>query len=67
MAWMGCLFRPAPQADTLSSYDATRVLLWYYLHMIYLINFRAVAAVPLAIGGYGAHLAAKIPDSSDRR
>lgn len=35
--------------------------------MIYLINFLAVAAIPLAIGGYGAHLAAKILDSPERR
>ena len=27
--------------------------------MIYFINFLAVAAVPLAIGGYGAHLASE--------
>jgi len=35
--------------------------------MIYFINFLAVAAIPLAIGGYGAHLAAKILESTDRR
>jgi hypothetical protein len=35
--------------------------------MIYLINFLAVAAIPLAIGGYGAHLAAKILESPERR
>jgi hypothetical protein len=35
--------------------------------MIYLINFLAVAAIPLAIGGYGAHLAAKILEIPDRR
>lgn len=35
--------------------------------MIYFINFLAVAAIPLAIGGYGAHLAAKILDIPDRR
>jgi hypothetical protein len=28
--------------------------------MTYFINFLAVAAIPLAIGGYGAHLAPKI-------
>ena len=35
--------------------------------MIYFINFLAVAAIPLAIGRYGAHLAAKILDIPDRR
>ena len=35
--------------------------------MIYLINFLAVAAIPLAIGRYGAHLAAKILGSPERR
>lgn len=35
--------------------------------MIYLINFLAVAAIPLAIGGYGAHLAAEILDPRGRR
>ena len=35
--------------------------------MIYFVNFLAVAAIPLAIGGYGAHLAAKILESQDRR
>jgi hypothetical protein len=35
--------------------------------MIYFINFLAMAAVPLAIGGYGAHLAAKILDFPGRR
>src|SRR5208283_384343 len=35
--------------------------------MIYFINFLAVAAIPLAIGGYGVHLAAKILESTDRR
>jgi hypothetical protein len=35
--------------------------------MIYLINFLAAAAIPLAIGGYGAHLAAKILESEGRR
>lgn len=35
--------------------------------MIYFINFLAVAAIPLAIGGYGAHLAAKILELPDRR
>jgi hypothetical protein len=35
--------------------------------MIYFINFLAVAAIPLAIGGYGAHLAAKILKSPGRR
>jgi uncharacterized protein HemX len=34
--------------------------------MIYFINFLAAAAIPLAIGGYGAHLAAKILESPDR-
>jgi uncharacterized membrane protein YgaE (UPF0421/DUF939 family) len=35
--------------------------------MIYLINFLAAAAIPLAIGGYGAHLAAKILEIPERR
>jgi len=35
--------------------------------MVYFISFLAVAAIPLAIGGYGAHLAAKILDDTGRR
>jgi hypothetical protein len=35
--------------------------------MIYLINFFAVAAIPLLIAGYSAHLAAKILESPERR
>jgi DNA-binding transcriptional MerR regulator len=35
--------------------------------MIYFISFLAVAAIPLAIGGYGAHLAARILESPERR
>jgi hypothetical protein len=34
---------------------------------MYLINFLAVAALPLAIAGYGGHLAAKVLDKSDRK
>jgi hypothetical protein len=35
--------------------------------MIYLISFLAVAAVPLAVAGYGGHLAAKVLDGPQRR
>ena len=35
--------------------------------MIYLISFLAVAAVPLAVAGYGGHLAAKVLDAPQRR
>lgn len=35
--------------------------------MIYLISFLAVAAVPLAVAGYGGHLAAKVLDTPQRR
>ena len=35
--------------------------------MIYLISFLAVAAVPLAVAGYGGHLAAKVLDRPQRR
>lgn len=35
--------------------------------MIYLISFFAVAAVPLAVAGYGGHLAAKVLDRPQRR
>jgi hypothetical protein len=35
--------------------------------MIYLISFLAAAAVPLAIAGYGGHLAAKVLDRPQRR
>jgi hypothetical protein len=35
--------------------------------MIYLINFLAAAAVPLAVAGYGGHLAAKVLDTAQRR
>ncbi|HXJ94038.1 MAG TPA: hypothetical protein VMT20_14410 [Terriglobia bacterium] len=34
--------------------------------MIYLISFFAVAAVPLAVAGYGGHLAAKVLDRPQR-
>jgi hypothetical protein len=34
---------------------------------MYLINFLAVAALPLAIAGYGGHLAAKLLDKTDRK
>jgi hypothetical protein len=39
----------------------------YSLSMVYLISFLSAAAIPLAIGGYGAHLAAKILDDPGRR
>ncbi|MGH9403561.1 MAG: hypothetical protein ACRD2P_15830 [Terriglobia bacterium] len=35
--------------------------------MIYIINFLAVAAFPLAIASYGGHLAAKVLDKPERR
>jgi len=35
--------------------------------MIYLISFLAAAAVPLAVAGYGGHLAAKVLDRPQRR
>jgi hypothetical protein len=35
--------------------------------MIYLISFLAAAAVPLAVAGYGGHLAAKVLDRPERR
>jgi hypothetical protein len=35
--------------------------------MIYLISFLAAAAVPLAVAGYGGHLAAKVLDKAQRR
>jgi hypothetical protein len=34
---------------------------------MYIINFLAVAALPLAIAGYGGHLAAKVLDKTDRK
>jgi hypothetical protein len=34
---------------------------------MYIINFLAVAALPLAIAGYGGHLAAKVLEKSDRK
>jgi hypothetical protein len=34
---------------------------------MYVINFLAVAALPLAIAGYGGHLAAKVLDKFDRK
>jgi hypothetical protein len=34
---------------------------------MYIINFLAVAAFPLAIAGYGGHLAAKVLDKVDRK
>jgi predicted PurR-regulated permease PerM len=37
------------------------------VHVMYVINFLAVAALPLAIAGYGAHLAAKVLDKFDRK
>jgi hypothetical protein len=62
-----CLTLPSTQA-VIDSLPATgRRVLCYYPYMIYFINFLAVAAIPLAIGGYGAHLAAKILESQDRR
>jgi hypothetical protein len=35
--------------------------------MIYLISFLAAAAVPLAVAGYGGHLAAKVLETPQRR
>lgn len=35
--------------------------------MIYVINFLAVAAFPLAVAAYGGHLAAKVLDRPQRR
>ncbi len=35
--------------------------------MVYVISFLAVAAVPLAVAGYGGHLAAKVLAGSERR
>ena len=35
--------------------------------MIYLISFLAAAAVPMAVAGYGGHLAAKVLDRPERR
>jgi len=35
--------------------------------MVYVISFLAVAAVPLAVAGYGGHLAAKVLDGPERR
>lgn len=41
--------------------------LCYPAPMIYLISFLAAAAVPLAVAGYGGHLAAKVLDPPQRR
>lgn len=35
--------------------------------MVYIISFLAVAAVPLAVAGYGGHLAARVLDGPRRR
>jgi uncharacterized protein HemX len=35
--------------------------------MAYVLSFLAVAAVPLAVAGYGGHLAAKVLEGSERR
>lgn len=35
--------------------------------MIYFISFLAVAAIPLGIAGYGAHVAAKVLERPERR
>jgi len=35
--------------------------------MVYVISFLAVAAVPLAVAGYGGHLAAKVLEGAERR
>ena len=35
--------------------------------MVYFISFLAVAAIPLAIGGYGAHVAAKVLEQPQRQ
>jgi len=35
--------------------------------MVYFISFLAVAAIPLLIGGYGAHVAAKVLEPAQRR
>jgi hypothetical protein len=35
--------------------------------MIYLISFLAAAAAPMAVAGYGGHLAAKVLDRPERR
>jgi hypothetical protein len=35
--------------------------------MVYVISFLAVAAVPLAVAGYGGHLAAKVLEGPERR
>jgi uncharacterized membrane protein len=35
--------------------------------MMYVISFLAVAAVPLAVAGYGGHLAAKVLEGNERR
>jgi uncharacterized membrane protein len=35
--------------------------------MVYVISFLAVAAVPLAVAGYGGHLAAKVLEGTERR
>ena len=39
----------------------------YHSRMIYFISFLAVAAIPLLIGGYGAHVAAKVLERAERR
>jgi hypothetical protein len=35
--------------------------------MLYILSFLSVAAVPLAVAGYGGHLAAKVLDGPERR
>ncbi|HEY6291249.1 MAG TPA: hypothetical protein VI455_06750 [Terriglobia bacterium] len=35
--------------------------------MVYIISFLSVAAFPLAVAGYGGHLAAKVLDRPERR
>jgi sensor domain CHASE-containing protein len=35
--------------------------------MLYVLSFLSVAAVPLAVAGYGGHLAAKVLDRPERR
>ncbi len=35
--------------------------------MVYVISLLSVAVFPLAVAGYGGHLAAKVPDKPERR
>ena len=45
----------------------TLLCLWYPARMLYVLSFLSVAAVPLAVAGYGGHLAAKVLDGPERR